>query len=49
MKNILLDGICDSMNLLVKSGHFGMVSTDENTAGGYHILIFLSIPYTMKI
>ena len=34
-KNILLYGICDTMNILVDARNIGAVSTDENTADVY--------------
>ena len=44
-----LDGIYDTMNILVDSGNFGTVSRDENAADKYYIVIFVSSTYTIKI
>ena len=37
LHKILLDGICEIMNILVEAGNFGTVSKDDNAADWYYI------------
>ena len=46
MHNIFLDCISDTINILAGEVNFDVVSTDENTANGYDILIF---PWSIKV
>ena len=43
MHNIVLDGKCDTMNILVETDTFGAVSTDINSADGYYLYIYIYI------
>lgn len=45
---MLLDGICDIINVLFQTVFFGALSADKNNAVWYYILIFISGPYTMQ-
>ena len=49
--NIVLDGKCDTMNILVETGIFGTVSTYGNSADGYYgyIYIYTSSLYTIQV
>ena len=40
-----LYGICNNINVLVESYHFGALSTDERSTNGYYMVKFLSSPY----
>ena len=46
MHKIVLDGKCDTMTILVETGIFGAVSTDDNFAYGYYGYIYI---YTVSI
>ena len=37
---ILLDGIYDTLNILIKAGIFGAVFTDKTYAYGYYVFIY---------
>ena len=47
MNNILLYGICDTINILVEAGNFDALSTDEKSEDGYY-MVFFSVIYTMQ-
>ena len=53
MHNIFLIGKWDTMNILVKTGTFGAVSTDGNYADGYYVYIYIYIytssPHKMQV
>ena len=45
---ILLDGIYDTLNILIKAGIFGDFSTDKKASNWYYIVKFSSGPYTIQ-
>ena len=45
---VLLNVICDTMNILVDTGHFYEVSTDDNYVDRYFIMKFASCSYTTQ-
>ena len=51
MYKIVLDGKCDTMNILVETGIFGSVSKDSNYSDGndVYIYIYTSITYKMQV
>ena len=48
MYKILLDRICDTVNISVEAGNFGAFSTHKKAASGYYTVKFVSEPYTIQ-
>ena len=46
MHKIVLDGKCDTMNILIETGIFGAVSTDGNSADEYYVYIYILLFHT---
>ena len=45
---IVLDGISDNMDVLVKNGKYGAISTTDTTTMGYYVVKLLSEAYTLQ-
>ena len=45
---VFLDGISDNMALLVESGKYGAIITDDTTTNGFYVIIFTSESYTLQ-
>ena len=41
MQNIVLDGKCDTMNILIETGIFGAVSIYGNSTDVYYVYIYI--------
>ena len=48
MNNILLYVICDTINILVFAGNFGVVTTYNSSVDGYYLVNILPSPYTIQ-
>ena len=46
MQNIVLDGKCNTMNILIETGIFGAVSTDGNSSDDYYVYIYILLFHT---
>ena len=51
LHNILSDGICDTMNILVETFNFGALSSDDNSEHLYYIvkIVYEYTQYNMKL
>ena len=46
MHKIVLDGKCDTMNILIETGIFGAVSIYGNSTDGYYVYIYILLVHT---
>ena len=44
---VVLDGISDNMASLVQLGKYGNINAADTTTMGYHVIKYLSEPYTL--